>query len=199
MANFIIRFCIVFVFTCIVTACSSSKKEFPVLKEPKWINEESKSSIEGFSAIGSTDRRKPLKTILFLAENDAISKIKKKLAKKVDAFFVAETSDLNRDKKRTVLNELSSAIDEALTISYLKSISRRDNFWKHPRTSISHVNVIVDKQKITEKIVYILDEIQKVHVYDSDIVNALNRAKNDIIYNNFKVNIDNGASVDPNN
>ncbi len=194
--NILVRLFTLLIFVCFATSCSKRISIVPS-KQPSWVSEKNGGERDSFSAVSSTNKKKPLRDILYLSENDALDKVRRKLVSKIGIFLNSEIADLDRNKKMAVLNEANDAVSEVLTVSYLKSISRRDEFWKDPRTSISYVRVIVDRRKVSEKVVYVLEKLQRVHMHDNDVVIALNKAKSDIISNDFEINVvnaNNGTS-----
>jgi hypothetical protein len=48
--------------------------------------------------------------------------------------------------------------------------------------------VFVDKDNVINKIISLLDEIKLKYTNDSEIENLIKDIKNDMIYNNFKIN-----------
>ncbi len=173
-----------------VTSCANKKINDDVvynIKPPKWVVGVQTGG--DFYSVGVTNKISILKTSMVYAKNNAIENLRMNIFVKLEELFSNEAAKISNEKKvNTIINVLNDKIRTGITIDYLDSISRIDDVWRSTDNDTLYLMVFVDKDNVINKIISLLDEIKLKHTNDSEIENLIKDIKNDMIYNNFKIN-----------
>jgi len=173
-----------------VTSCANKKINDDVvynIKPPKWVVGVQTGG--DFYSVGVTNKSSILKTSMVYAKNNAIENLRMNIFVKLEELFSNEAAKISNEKKvNTIINVLNDKIRTGITIDYLDSISRIDDVWRSTDNDTLYLMVFVDKDNVINKIISLLDEIKLKYTNDSEIENLIKDIKNDMIYNNFKIN-----------
>lgn len=173
-----------------VTSCANKKINDDVvynIKPPKWVVGVQTGG--DFYSVGVTNKSSILKTSMVYAKNNAIENLRMNIFVKLEELFSNEAAKISNEKKvNTIINVLNDKIRTGITIDYLDSISRIDDVWRSTDNDTLYLMVFVDKDNVINKIISLLDEIKLKYTNDGEIENLIKDIKNDMIYNNFKIN-----------
>ncbi len=155
------------------------------IKHPRWLADVDNG--ENFHAIGVTNKNASLEEATNRAKNNAIDNLRINIFIKLRDLFLTEIEKTNYKDKKKILSVLNNKIRSNITIDFLKDISHIEEVWRSPDTGVLYVKVVVEKDKIINKIVTSLEEI-KLNCDNDEIKNLIKNIDSNIINNNnFKI------------